>query len=211
MTLVPTIYIVDDDESCRKTFARMLAVKGFRSELFQDADSFLATPGKGHGCILLDVRMPGLSGIQLQQRLVDALDLPPIIFISGHADIPVTVAAMKGGAVDFLSKPVSSDDLLRAVSAALEVSEKRHAVFLSMQELESRFAKFTPREREVFDLVIRGRLNKQIAFELGTTERTIKAHRHQVMSKMEASTIQQLMSMAQKLELVDGGGNGDGK
>ena len=194
-----TVYIVDDDDAYRKAMTRLITAKGYRAVAFASAEEFLAGQVTGHGCILLDVRMPGLSGLQLQQELAARNDIPPIIFVTGHASVPMSVAAIKAGAEDFLSKPISADVLFPAIEAALARSESSSQQQSVYAELRERFEQMTPREREVFDLVIRGRLNKQIAFELGTTERTIKAHRQQVMCKMAAATVQQLVAMAQKL------------
>lgn len=201
MTTEATVYIVDDDDAYRKAMTRLIAAKGYHAVPFASAEEFLEANISGHGCLLLDVRMPGLSGLQLQQELANRKDIPSIIFVTGHASIPMSVTAMKAGAENFLAKPISAETLFPAIEAALVRSAARHEERSVYAELHSRYEKLTPREHEVFELVIRGRLNKQIAFELGTTERTIKAHRQQVMSKLGAATVQQLMSMAQKLEI----------
>lgn len=199
MSDAATVYIVDDDDAYRKAMTRLITAKGYNAVAFASAEEFLAASVSGHGCLLLDVRMPGLSGLQLQQELAERTDIPPIIFVTGHASVPMSVAAIKAGAEDFLSKPISADVLFPVIEAALARSAARTQQRSIHAELRERFEQLTPREREVFELVIRGRLNKQIAFELGTTERTIKAHRQQVMSKMAADTVQQLVTMAQKL------------
>lgn len=201
----PTVYIVDDDDDFRNAIVRALNLNGYETEGFSSAEAFLEADPRGHGCILLDVRMAGMSGFQLQEQLIQKEYTPPIIFLTGHADIPSTVTAMKLGASNILTKPVSTESLLRAVDIAIQESSERLQDWLKMQDVRQRYQTLTLREREVYELVIRGRLNKQIAFELGTTERTIKAHRHQVMSKMGALTVQNLMHTANilgKLETV---------
>lgn len=199
MNEAATVYIVDDDDAYRRAMTRLIMAKGYRAEPFASAEEFLAARVSGHGCVLLDVRMPGMSGLQLQQELAARTDIPPIIFVTGHASLPMSVTAMKAGAEDFLAKPISADVLFPAIEAALTRSAAHSEQRSVYADLRERHEQLTPREREVFELVIRGRLNKQIAFELGTTERTIKAHRQQVMSKMSADTVQQLVAMAQKL------------
>lgn len=196
---VATVYIVDDDDAYRKALTRLITAKGYRAVAFASAEELLATPLSSCGCLLLDVRMPGLSGLQLQQELAGRVDIPPIIFVTGHANIQMSVTAMKAGAEDFLAKPIRADELFPAIESALARGAARSQKHSIYAELRAHYEQLTPREREVFELVIRGRLNKQIAFELGTTERTIKAHRQQVMSKMGAATVQQLVTMAQKL------------
>lgn len=199
MSEADIVYIVDDDDAYRKAMTRLVMAKGYRAIAFASAEEFLKAEISGHGCVLLDIRMPGLSGLQLQQELATRENIPPIIFITGHASIPMSVTAMKGGAENFLSKPISADTLFPTIEAALARSAESSQRRLVYADLRERHQQLTPREREVFELVIRGRLNKQIAFELGTSERTIKAHRQQVMSKMGADTVQQLVAMAQKL------------
>lgn len=201
----PTIYVVDDDDDFRNAIVRALNLNGYETLGFSSAEAFLDADPRGHGCILLDVRMTGMSGFQLQEQLVQREYSPPIIFLTGHADIPSTVTAMKLGASNILTKPVSTEALLRAVDIAIEESSHSLQDWLKVQDIQQRYESLTQREREVYELVIRGRLNKQIAYELGTTERTIKAHRHQVMSKMGALTVQNLMHTANilgKLESV---------
>jgi FixJ family two-component response regulator len=193
------IYIVDDDDAYRKAMTRLVVAKGYRAMAFSSAEEFLAADISGYGCLLLDVRMSGRSGLQLQQELASRPDIPPIIFVTGHASVPMSVTAMKAGAEDFLAKPVSAQVLFPAIEAALARSAARGAKLEAHAGLRERFESLTPREREVFEGVVRGQLNKQIAFELGTTERTIKAHRQQVMRKMAAESVQQLVAMAQKL------------
>ncbi|MES3007968.1 MAG: response regulator [Pseudomonadota bacterium] len=195
----PVIYIVDDDDGYRRAVTRLVTAKGYKAIAFANAEEFLAAKVSGHGCVLLDIRMPGMSGLQLQKELDQQSDIPPIIFVTGHATIPMSVTAIKAGADNFLSKPVSADILFASIETALARSAAQNERESASAVLREHYSLLTPREREVFELVIRGRLNKQIAFELGTSERTIKAHRQQVMSKMEAMTVQQLVTMAQKL------------
>lgn len=199
MMQTPVIYIVDDDDGYRKAVTRLVIAKGYKAVAFASAEEFLSAKVSGHGCVLLDIRMPGMSGLQLQKELDQQAGIPPIIFVTGHATVPMSVTAIKAGADNFLSKPVSADILFASIEAALTRSALQYERESASSALRERYALLTPREREVFELVIRGRLNKQIAFELGTSERTIKAHRQQVMSKMEAETVQQLVTLAQKL------------
>ncbi len=194
----PLIHIVDDDAALRKAVARLLTAKGYCVASYASAEEFIAAEVSGHGCVLLDVRMPGLSGLQMQQQLAGRRNSPPIIFITGHGSIAMTVMAMREGAEDFLSKPVSSEQLFGAIAAALAKSAKQCEEEEELSRVRACHALLTPREIEVMNQVIRGRLNKQIAFDLGTTERTIKAHRHQVMNKMGARTVQDLVVLAQK-------------
>lgn len=201
----PTVYVVDDDDDLRNAIVRALTLHGYATQGFSSAEAFLEADAPGHGCILLDVRMTGMSGFQLQEHLLQREYTPPIIFLTGHADIPSTVTAMKLGASNILTKPVSTATLMQAVDLAIEESSNNLQDWLKVQDIQQRYESLTAREREVYELVIRGRLNKQIAFELGTTERTIKAHRHQVMNKMGAMTVQNLMHTANilgKLESV---------
>ncbi|MDO8907035.1 MAG: response regulator [Pseudohongiella sp.] len=204
----PIVYVVDDDDDLRNAIIRALDLNGYSAEGFSSAESFLEAGISGHGCILLDVRMAGMSGFQLQELLMAREFTPPIVFLTGHADIPSTVTAMKLGASNILTKPVSTELLLQAVEAAILESSNHLQGRLKVKDVQNRYETLTQREREVYELVIRGRLNKQIAYELGTTERTIKAHRHQVMSKMGAVTVQNLMHTANilgKLESAEEG------
>ncbi len=201
----PTIHLVDDDPSTLRALSRLLRSAGCRVELFSSAEEFLLYRGESQdvpGCAIVDLKLPGLSGMELQERLRQQKDPLPLIFLTGHGDIPTSVRAMKRDAVDFLTKPVCADDLLAAVQHALateaEAREERHR----KQELLARYEKLTPREREVLALVVRGMLNKQIAFELGTVERTIKAHRAQIMAKMQAQSVAELVRMTEHLNDV---------
>ena len=160
------------------------------------------------GCILLDVQMPGLNGLELQDRLIELGSILPIVFVTGHSDIPTTVRAIKAGAEDFLTKPIPSEQMIDAIERALARYELAHAVNeASSIRFRAHFATLTPRERQVFDLIVRGKINKQIATELGTTERTVKAHRHEVMEKMQVHSLAELVSSAERLGLLDRSAN----
>ena len=200
------VFVVDDDASVRKAFARLLTSAGYAVETFTSAREFLdrdRTPCIP-GCVVLDIRMPGLSGLDLQRELKTFRPEPSIIFITGHGDVSSSVQAMKGGAVDFLTKPVNDAELLAAIAQAVERNREaceRHAELL---ELQQRADKLTPREREVMGLVVRGWLNKQVAAELGTVEKTIKVHRARVLEKMGAASLAELVRKAEKLGLFSG-------
>lgn len=199
-----TVFVVDDDAPVRKGLARLLKSAGYHTECFASADEFLET-WKAHpaqGCLLLDVQMPGLDGLQLQQALFLSGQCLPIIFITGHGDIPMSVKAMKMGAVDFFPKPFHDDDLLQAVHEALRRGELERADRDERSAVLKRFNTLTPREREVMALVVRGMLNKQIAFELGASEKTIKIHRGRVMEKMQVQSVADLVRAAEAAEKV---------
>jgi RNA polymerase sigma factor (sigma-70 family) len=194
------VFIVDDDASMRESLKNLVRSVGLRVELCASAQEFL---GKRRpevaSCLVLDVRLPGLSGLDLQRRTTEAGMEIPIIFVTGHGDIPMSVRAMKAGAVEFLTKPFRDQDLLDAIQQALERDRQARDQRAAIQELRQRFASLTPREREVMMLVIAGLLNKQIGAELGTSESTVKIHRHQVMGKMGASSLADLVRMADRL------------
>jgi RNA polymerase sigma factor (sigma-70 family) len=197
------VHVVDDDASWRKSIGRLLSAAGYRFALYESGENFLETANlDAPGCILLDIRMPGLAGLQLQQRLTDLRKRLPILFISGHGDIASSVVAMKAGAEDFLTKPVDVDVLLRAVERAIAREREDRAKREQREALRSRVDALTPTERKVFDLVVRGKLNKQIADELGTAERTIKWHRHNLMQKLQLHSVAELASLAEHLGLV---------
>jgi RNA polymerase sigma factor (sigma-70 family) len=198
----PIIHVVDDDDSLRKAVTRLLRVAGYDVRAYASAGDFaLASREKTRrGCVLLDVRMPGPSGLDLQEALAREDEPLPIIFLTAHGDIPTSVRAMKAGAVDFLTKPINRDMLLSAVRNALARDLRLHTSHEQRRDLRMRFAKLTPREREVFELVVAGRLNKQIAAELGMAERTVKAHRGQVMAKMQATSLAELVHLADKMQ-----------
>ena len=180
-----------------------MSAAGYGVALYESAQGFLETANiDTPGCILLDVRMPGLTGLQLQQRLTEMRRALPIVFISGHGDIPTSVLAMRAGAEDFLTKPVATDVLLRAVEQAILRDREERAKHEQLDALRLRVDALTPTERKVFDLVVRGKLNKQIALDLGTAERTIKWHRHNLMEKLQVQSLAELVSLAERLGLI---------
>jgi FixJ family two-component response regulator len=194
------VFVVDDDEPMRKSLQNLIGSVGLRVEAFASAPEFLRSKLTDvPGCLVLDVRLPGLSGLDLQKRMVEAGIEIPIIFITGHGDIPMTVQAMKAGAVEFLTKPFRDQDLLDAIQQALDRDRAARKQRTQINELHNRLDSLTPREREVMGLVVAGLLNKQIAGELGTSETTIKIHRHQVMEKMGAGSLAELVRMADRL------------
>lgn len=211
IALTPLIHIVDDDASFRKSLAQLLQASGYEVVLYDSAEQVLRLPPDARpGCILLDVRMPGLSGPELQDRLVQFGSPLPIIFLSGHANIPTTVRAIKAGAEDFLSKPIAKKVLFDAIGRALERCQATLAQREQISVLQARVGKLTPRQRKVFALVARGQINKQIAFALGTTERTIKAHRQKVMQKLNAHSLLELAAIAERLGILGVSETGQG-
>jgi FixJ family two-component response regulator len=196
------VFVVDDDSSVRRSTERLVRAAGFRIQTFASPREFLdATRPDGPACLVLDIRMPGLSGLELQRELNRSGVRIPIIFITGHGDIPTSVRAMKDGAVEFLTKPFGRQELLDAITAAIE---RDRAEFQTRQEdgaLRERYARLTPREREVLLHIVAGLLNKQIAGELETSERTIKFHRAHIMEKMRAASLAELVRMAAQLGL----------
>jgi FixJ family two-component response regulator len=197
------VFVVDDDAPMRESLKNLIRSVGLRVELFASAQEFLLSKRPDlPGCLVLDVRMPGLSGLDLQKRTGDAGIEIPIVFITGHGDIPMSVRAMKAGAVEFLTKPFRDQDLLDAIQQALERDRKARDQRAALKELRSRFASLTSREREVMKRVVAGLLNKQIGAELGTSEATVKIHRHQVMEKMGARSLPELVRMADKLAIL---------
>jgi FixJ family two-component response regulator len=199
MTEQPVVVVIDDDPSVRKAVDRLLRSVDLRVELFESAQEFLQSkPPDAPSCIVLDVRLPGQSGLNLQRNLTAANIHIPIIFITAHGDIPMSVRAMKAGAVEFLAKPFHDQDLLDAIEAALERDRARRAHEKLIGDLRERFATLTERERQVMRLVVAGRLNKQIAAELGISEMTAKIHRGQVFRKMRAASLPDLVRMADK-------------
>ena len=202
------VHIVDDDASFRTAMERRLTKAGYEVATYASAQLLLDNLPNGHeaSCLLLDVRIPGLDGPALQQRLDELGSTLPIIFLTAYADTRLVVKALKAGAYDFLTKPVASDDLLHAVGKALRHHQASHDQESRLGGIRDRLAKLTPRERQVFDLVIRGNTNKRAARELGTTERTIKAHRHRVMEKLQVRTLAELVSLGERVGIVSDDG-----
>jgi FixJ family two-component response regulator len=197
----PPVFVVDDDASIRRALTRLIKSAGYRVNTFASAREFLDSgcSSDGPGCLVLDVRMPGLSGLDLQREMQNANLMLPIVFMTGHGDIPMSVKAMKAGAVDFLPKPVKATDLLRAVEQALARAYHDRAERKELESVQRRVEELTPREREVMALVARGMPNKLIAFELGIAEKTIKVHRARVMKKMQAGSLAELVRLAERV------------
>ena len=202
------VHVVDDDASFRTAIGRRLKTAGYEVATYPSARQLLEhlPDGNASGCILLDVRIPGLSGPELQVRLNALGSSLPIVFLTGHADIQTTVKTIKAGAQDFLTKPVSSEQLLGAIERAMAQHVIARAQRSRLDVMRAQIAAFTPRERQVFELVVRGKINKQIAHELGTTERTIKAHRHKVMEKAKVQSLAELVSIAEHLGVLASAG-----
>lgn len=195
----PVIFLVDDDPSVRKSLSRLISSAGYPVEAFSSAREFLNRNSTDEsGCLLLDLRMPDINGIELQEELLLTGNTIPIIFISAHANVPISVRAMKGGAVDFLTKPFSGDQLVSAIKTAIEKNSRKRNEDSQQHEIKERLASLTPREYDVFRLVVHGLLNKQIGSQLGISEKTVKVHRSRVMDKMRASSLAELVLFAQK-------------
>jgi FixJ family two-component response regulator len=203
MSAAPTIHIVDDDASFRTSMSRLLRASGYETALYESGDAFLKQlPANEAGCILLDLQMSGANGFQLQEHLAKIGNMLPIIFLTAHGDIRAGVQAIKAGAEDFLSKPVSSEALFECVDRALARNVEQRQYEDRLSAMRSLAARLTPREAEVFALVVRGKLNKQIAYVLGTTVRTIKAHRQALMAKLDVKSLAEAVSIAERLGML---------
>jgi len=199
----PVVHVVDDDDAFRTAVMRLLEAAGYAVRGYGSAGDFLiARPGNASGCVLLDVNLPGPSGLDLQAALAEQGVTLPVVFLTGHGDVPKSVRAMKAGAVDFLEKPVAREPLLAAVREALARGADARAAGERLRQLRGRYETLTPREREVFAGVVAGRLNKQIAAAIGAAERTVKAHRAQVLAKMGVGSVAELSRIATELGLV---------
>ena len=202
MTIVkPTVFIVDDDEAVRGALRLLMKSVGHEAKTFDSGDEFLASCNPGiSGCLILDIRMPGMSGLELQETLhQQGVDIP-IIFITGHGDVPMAVQAMRHGAMEFLQKPFREQDLVDLVNQALEKNENSHKLALQRTEIEPRIAKLTPRERQIMDMIVQGNANKVIAIDLGVSQRTVETHRTRIMRKMQARSLAELVRMAVRLQ-----------
>ena len=205
MTIPPhsLVFAIDDDASVRKGLIRLLRSAGYKSEIFESASDFLARPShSGPSCVIVDVQMPGLNGMDLQETLIQRHREEQLVFITGHGDVPMCARAMKAGAVDFLRKPFRDDELLQCVERALVRSDEQRRRSAEKNEARRLLDLLTPREFEVMQLVITGMLNKQIAGELGTAEKTVKVHRHRVMQKLGVTSVAELVRLVQRARVV---------
>ncbi len=203
VAVAATVFVVDDDPSVRRSTTRLLASDGYTVEAFASAKEFLARErSAGPCCLVLDVRMPGLTGLELQETLAAAGRRTSIVFVTGHVDVPMTVKAMKGGAIDLLTKPVDAKDLLNAIQRAVAKDVEDLGEEARVAEIRERVRLLTPRETEVFALVVTGMLNKQIASALGIAEKTVKVHRARVMEKMRARSVAELVRLADRIGVI---------
>jgi len=203
MANAAVVFIVDDDDSVRKSLSRVVTAAGYAVEAYASAREFLARPpSTGPCCLVLDVRMPGVTGLDLQRTLASAVHRIPVVFVTGHGDISMSVTALKGGAVDFLTKPFDKTALLDAIARALAKDTRERATEARIGDIQARAKLLTPRERQVFALVVTGMLNKQIAGELGVGEKTVKVHRARVMEKMRAGSVAELVRLADDVGIV---------
>ena len=203
MRAAATVFVVDDDASVRKSLTRLLEAAGYTVEAFGSAGEFLEAPrAPGPSCLVLDLRMPGITGLDLQKTVAQAVHRIPIVFVTGHGDIPTSVQAMKAGAIDFLTKPYAAKDLLDAIRRALEKDTRDLGREARTRSIHARIETLTPRERQVFALVVTGMLNKQIAARLGVVEKTVKVHRARVMDKMRAGSVAELVRLADDVGVI---------
>ena len=201
MSYAPAVFIVDDDPSVLKATQRVMRAAGLEARTFSSAAEYLAAyDPEAPGCLVLDLTMPGLNGLELQHELVERGGAPAIVFVSGNADVPASVEAMKGGAVEFLVKPVDAKELVGAVQSAMEKDRARRDERAARREIAARMARLTPREQQVLRGVVSGKLNKQIAFDLGAAEKTIKVHRARVMQKMQVDSVAELVQAVAKVD-----------
>jgi len=202
---MPVVHVIEDDDSSRTAAVRLLTKAGYTVRAYSSGEAYVAEPPAEPGCILLDLRLPGPSGLELQERLAAGDNPLPIVFLTGHGDVVKSVRAMKAGAVDFLTKPVEPRALLEAVERALARDAEMRVLRMRRHDVRQRYERLTPREREVFAHLISGQLNKQVGFDLGISERTTKIHRRQVLEKMEADSIADLVRMAADLGIEPAG------
>jgi FixJ family two-component response regulator len=202
----PAVHIVDDDESMRTSLTRLIGGAGYVAATYASGEDLLAVAGPGlAGCLLLDLRLPGLSGLELQRRLLERGCLAPVVFLTAHGDVSASVRAMKLGAVDFLEKPLKAEALLSAVAAAIEIDDSARLRREELATLQARVATLSPRERDVWLRVVAGQLNKQVAYDLKIVERTVKLHRQSAMKKLQAQSLADLVRVAERLGLVTDG------